>query len=106
MGKIYTITAGVLFAAVLSFSVSHAQTEPPINLPIFSATPTATATISADVITYYTVTPTPVATIASKEFVDDAETGSEIYFLAFFSLVAGIGLFFIKKYFDIKRYSI
>lgn len=106
MKRIYVITTGALFAAALLFGISHAQVEPPINLPIYSPTPTVT--VSADVITYYTVTPTAIATatIAAKEYVDDAETGSEIYFLAFFSLVAGVGLFFIKKYFDIKRYSI
>lgn len=103
MRKIFLLIAVSFFAAVLYFGVSHAQvTEPPINLPIFSPTPTAT--VNSNAVTFLTVTPTPTAT--TSQFVDDAETGSEIYFLAFFSLVAGIGLFFIKKYFDIKRYSI
>jgi hypothetical protein len=105
MRKLYIALMGSVFAGALFFGVSHAQVvEPPINLPIYS--PSATPTVSPDVITYYTVTPIVTQTVAASEFVDDAETGSEIYFLAFFSLVAGVGLFFIKKYFDIKRYSI
>jgi len=105
MRKIYIIITGALFAVALFFGVSRAQVvEPPINLPIYS--PSATATVSPDVITYSTVAPTVTQTVTTQQYVDDAETGSEIYFLAFFSLVAGVGLFFIKKYFDIKRYSI
>lgn len=107
MRKIYIIITGALFAVALFFGVSRAQVvEPPINLPIYS--PSTTATVSPDAVTYYTVTPAPTVTqtVTTQQYVDDAETGSEIYFLAFFSLVAGVGLFFIKKYFDIKRYSI
>jgi hypothetical protein len=107
MRKLFIALAGSVFAGALFFGVSYAQVvEPPINLPIYSPSATPTVTGSPDVITYYTVTPTITQTVVAAEFVDDAETGSEIYFLGFFSLVAGVGLFFIKKYFDIKRYSI
>ena len=109
MRKYLPLVLGVITAAGLAVTFAKAQTpEPPIDLPIYSTTATSTYTPDPSYITYTTVTPVPTLTITatSKEYVDDAETGSEIYVLAFLSLIAGIGLYFIKKYLDIKKYSI
>jgi len=107
MKKLFPIVLGAVVAVGLSLAVARAQTgEPGIDLPIFSAT--ATATPDNSFVTYTTVTPVPALTLTatSSEYIDDAETGSEIYALAFLSLIAGMGLFFIKKYLDVRKYSI
>lgn len=95
-----------LFILVLSASsVLAADTEPPLGLPLIS--PTATATQTQQVTTYSTLTPTyTVSLVSTQEAVDEAETGPSIAILAVLSLVAGIGFFLIKKYFDLKRYSL
>lgn len=93
------------------FSLAQ-ETEPPYDLPLVdstgTATPTATSTTRSystqtPIVTYYTTTTATVNEITAE---DEAETGAEIYILGALSLVAGFGIFFIKKYFDIKRYSI
>lgn len=77
------------------------DTEPPLGLPLVnSPTATATTTSESTVTTYSTVTPT------TQEVVDNAETGSEIYILIGLSVLAGTGLFLIKKYFDLKKSSL
>lgn len=96
-----------LLAAGFGLVRVNAQPEPPVNLPIYVPSSTPTASADTGVIVYSTVTPVAAtATPSSGIFVDDAETGTEIFLLAFLSLVAGVGLFFIKKYLDIKKYSI
>jgi len=106
MKKYFVLLLAILVCSVL-FQVSFAQvTEPPLGLPSFeedtetvvaqteSATPTATVA--------YTAT----RTATTQEAVDDAEVGSEIVMMIAFSLVGGIGIFLVKKYFDLKRFEI
>ena len=105
--KKYLVIFATLGFCLLGAGYAKSQTsEPPSpDLPIGdeqSATATATGTIAPE--ESATVTAQPTTTV--QEFVDDAETGSEIIVLAILSLVAGVGLFFIKKYFDLKRYTL
>lgn len=100
---------GVALLTVLGAAKTYSQeTEPSFDLPVVDSTATATATVEA----YSTITPTSYATATSTSEVntisaeDEAETGAEVYILAGLSLVAGFGIYFIKKYLDIKRYSI
>lgn len=103
--KKYLIIFLLIFAYLSLGQVAKAQiTQPP--LPISSeptATPTATATPFVST-TESTATATPTTT--TQEYVDDAETGSEIIVLMILSVVGGMGLFFIKKHFDLKKYSL
>jgi len=97
------IAGGFLVARVLA-----QDTEPPLELPIDDSSPTATATVTAtetatpEVILYTTVTPTSEETVESVP--EEAETGGELYLLSGISLLAGLGLYFIKKYFDLKKH--
>lgn len=105
--KKYLIIFATLGFCLLGAPFAKSQTsEPPSpDLPIGneeSATATATGTIAPE----GSATIAAEATTTVQEFVDDAETGSEIIILAILSLVAGVGLFFIKKYFDLKRYTL
>ncbi|MDH4358729.1 MAG: hypothetical protein OEV37_02140 [Candidatus Berkelbacteria bacterium] len=102
MRKFLIIFAVLAFSA-LSAVIARAQTEPPTpNLPIESETATSAydAYEGDDSYAYSTIT------VTSQEAIDDAETGSEIVVLGALSLLAGIGLFLIKRYFDLKKYSI
>ena len=106
MKKVAAVFGFFVLAAILGASVARAQTtEPPLGLPLYtpSESPTPTPVTADAYVTYREATPTPVPT---QEYIDDAETGSELFVLAALSLVAGVGLYFIKKYFDIKKYSI
>lgn len=108
----------ILFTLVLLgftlFSISKvlAQvTEPGANLPLLpDEQSTASVDTSPSGSSFSTLaTATPLASssaVAAQSAVDDAETGSEIIFLAILSVTGGIGLFLIKKYFDLKRYSL
>lgn len=86
-------------------ALAESDTEPPLGLPLISTTATTSSATAVPVTTYQTIVPSATAT-ANQQAVDDAETGSEIVILSVLSLVSGIGLFLIKKYFDIKRYSL
>ncbi len=106
--KKFFVFALVLVSCVLAGSVVFAQdTIPPLGLPTSDS---ATATVSAtatetsydDYIQVETVTPTT----DEQEAEDVADTGSEIYILAAVSLLAGFGIYFVKKYRDIKKYSL
>jgi len=108
--KKFFVFALVLASCVLAGSVVLAQdTIPPLGLPT-SDSATVTATVSAtatetsydDYIQVETVTPTT----DEQEAEDVADTGSEIYILAAVSLLAGFGIYFVKKYRDIKKYSL
>jgi hypothetical protein len=105
MRKIFNVILALVLGGFF-VSIALAQdSEPPLGLPLVdSPTPTATATVSvigvSNATTYSTVTPT------TQEVVDNAETGSEIYILAGLSVLAGTGLFLIKKYFDLKKSSL
>jgi len=99
------ITLGVLVALGFGTLFASAQsTQPPgLDFPTLdgvtdtvTTTPTSTATTM-----YVTTTPTR---IASQTITDDAETGPELYILIGLSLLGGLGIFFIKKYFDLKKY--
>lgn len=117
MKKIY-LTIGLLVVLFVFVTKVMAQTtEPGANLPLlpgdetsteptyaYSSTPYSaltTATTSYDTI-YVSVT----ATSLTQSAIDDAETGTEVIFLAILSITGGIGIFLIKKYFDFKRYRI
>lgn len=90
------------------------DTEPPLGLPIIDnedttvvSSPTTTTNNPTTVTTYSTVTPTTtLSPVSAQEAIDDADTGSEVIILSLLSLVAGSGLFMIKKYLDQKRYSL
>ena len=100
----------LLFAAVLFGAgsvLAQSDTEPPLGLPLLSSTATTTAsTTNGSVTTYATITPTYSVTVTSQDAVDEAETGPNLIILSILSLIAGIGFFLIKKYFDEKRYSL
>ncbi|OQA52981.1 MAG: hypothetical protein BWY43_00269 [candidate division WS2 bacterium ADurb.Bin280] len=102
-----------LFCVTAFPMLSTAQeTEPPYDLPLVDSTATVTPTATSTTRSYATSTPTvsyyttTTATVNEITAEDEAETGAEVYILAALSLVAGMGIFFIKKYYDIKRYSI
>jgi cytochrome bd-type quinol oxidase subunit 2 len=101
----------LVFVAILFSAgsvLAATDTEPPLGLPLVSSTATATAISTAgSVTTYLTATPTySVTVVSAQDAVDDAETGPSLIILSILSLVAGIGFFLIKKYFDLKRYSL
>lgn len=109
MKKSLFIAFAVLAVTALGFSAVYSQsTEPPSDLPIIDTTATATvqayASSTATSRAVSTSTATPTVNEISAE--DEADTGAEIYILAGLSLIAGFGIYFIKKYLDIKRYSI
>lgn len=101
-------------AGVLPMLSKAQETEPPYDLPLVDATATVTPTTTATTRVYSTPTSTissysyQTATASVNEISaeDEAETGAEIYILAGLSLISGVGIYFIKKYIDIKRYSI
>ena len=104
-----------LLGVILAFAkISRAQiTEPPVDLPFYSPTPTAGTSLSLEksdgsYYSYVTLTPSSggTAPVYSEEYTDDADTGTELYVVAGLSLVAGLGLYFIKRYFDLKKYSL
>lgn len=106
-GVTFLLFAVALFVATTV--LAQADTEPPLGLPLLSSTPTvsATATTAESVTTLITATPTYSLTVVSSQTaVDEAETGPNLIILSILSLIAGIGFFFIKKYFDLKRYSL
>ncbi len=96
------LSISVLLIVLSLFKMALAQdTEPPLGLPALdedSATVTALESVTA------TVTRTASAT--TQEAVDDAEVGSEIIALVILSVVGGVGIFLIKRYFDLKSYNL
>ena len=89
----------------LTFSIgaiARAQETPPLPLPVDSSTVTDSAT---DTVTSYVATPTRTV-VSSQQAVDNADTGTEVVFLVGISVLGGIGLFLIKRYFDLKRLSL
>lgn len=101
----FIILSAVLIITFLGFSVTYSQdSEPPSDLPFFDTT--ATASVEADSTARAFSTTTATATVNEISAEDEAETGPEVYILAGLSLIAGFGIYFIKKYFDIRRYSI
>jgi len=105
MKNSFIVLASVLVVTLMGFSVTYSQdSEPPSDLPLFDTTATATTQAYATVEALSTATATATVNEISAE--DEAETGPEVYILAGLSLIAGFGIYFIKKYFDIKRYSI
>lgn len=106
------VLLGVLAVGFLGLSMARAQDEEPSSdLPLYDTSATATVTAETGTV-YTTVTATATRTATSTTTVneisaeDEAETGAEVYILSALSLVAGTGVYFIKKYIDIKRYSI
>ena len=100
------ILTGILIAGCFLVVRGLAQdTEPPLELPIGDSSPTATVTViptsTPEVVLYTTVTPTSEQV---ENVVEEAETGGELYLLSGISLLAGLGLYFIKKYFDLKKH--
>lgn len=117
MKKILFSFGLLAFILLGSIRVMAQTTEPGANLPLLpdSSTSTTATTYTASATPYssystqgtdvtYGTTATPVTT--TQTAVDDAQTGSEVVFLAVLSVTGGIGLFLIKKYFDFKRYSL
>lgn len=105
--KHLSIVLGVVLLVGFGSLLAHAQnTQPPgLDFPTLDTetvtdTPTASVTYTT---MYITTTPTRVASLTVT---DDAETGPEIYILAGLSLLGGLGVFFIKKYFDLKKYEL
>ena len=101
----------VIFALVLfGCKVAYSQTgEPPgLDLPIDDETVTATATATAEesVEVEASATVSAEESVATQEAIDDAETGAEIILLVILSIIGGLGLLLIKKYFDSKKFSI
>lgn len=104
MNKILVFILTVLVSVSL-FKISLAQdTEPPLGLPTIdeeeTVTPTATYTYTS------TATQTVTPTASTQEVIDDAEVGSEIVLLVILSVVGGLGIFLIKKYFDTRSYNL
>jgi len=100
----FLIIFAVLVLSGLSAVVVRAQTYPPSpDLPIDGDQTATAGAEDSDLSDYYSFL-TPTAT--TQEAIDDVETGSEVVILAALSLLAGIGLFLIKRYFDLKRYEI
>jgi len=102
------------FLVVCAASTLAEDTLPPLGLPTGSdsatptATITATATASSSLDEYLqgtTITPTASAT-SVQDAEDVADTGTQIYILAGVSLLAGFGLYSIKKYSDTKKYTL
>lgn len=105
MKKSLFVLVAVLVLSMLGFSSVYSQTtEPPSDLPLVDSTATATVATYASPSPVLTDTATVTVNEISAE--DEAETGAEVYILGGLSLVAGFGIYFIKKYLDIKRYSI
>ncbi len=105
MKKITIYLAVVLFVG-LGVLFAHAQSaQPPgFDFPTLDETGTATVEATATASTVFvTVTPTKVS---AQTVTDDAETGPEVYILIGLSLLGGLGIFSIKKYFDSKKYSL
>jgi LPXTG-motif cell wall-anchored protein len=101
MRKLFCVILALVLGGFFVSAALAQDTEPPLGLPLIdSSTATTTATSESTVTTYSTVTPT------TQAVVDNAETGSEIYILAGLSVLAGTGLFLIKKYFDLKKSSL
>lgn len=86
----------------------YSQTgEPPgLDLPIDEESVTDSTTATAEESVETSATETSTETASSQEAIDDAETGTEIIILVILSLIGGLGLFSIKKYFDSKKFSI
>jgi|GEM_PF-2170601 len=104
--KKITIFIGVVLLLGLGVLFAHAQsTQPPgFDFPTLDSTATAMVEATATASTVFvTVTPTKVS---AQTVTDDAETGPEIYILIGLSLLGGLGIFSIKKYFDLKKYSL
>jgi len=96
--------------AVFGCGVAYAQTgEPPgLDLPIDDETVTATVTSTAEESLEAEASETVSAeeSATTQEAVDDAETGAQLIVLIIISIIGGLGLLLIKKYFDSKRFSI
>ncbi|MCX6809917.1 MAG: hypothetical protein NTZ65_04205 [Candidatus Berkelbacteria bacterium] len=109
MKRVYLLIF-VLILGGVSIARVYAETEgeAPLGLPLVSQNASQTASTSTSTqtstTTYATVSTTAVAD--SQTVVDNADTGSEIYILAALSLVAGFGLYLIKKYFDLRKYTL
>lgn len=104
MKKIFVFLMAVLVCSFL-YKVTFAQvTEPPLGLPDFEedTTTVVAETESVTATTTYSATRTPT----TQEAVDDAEVGSEVVMLIIFSLVGGTGIFLVKKYFDLQKYTL
>lgn len=96
----------VLFV-VLTFclgAIAKADDTAALPLPIIDDSSTVTAGDTATVTTY-TVTPTATL-VTAQQAVDDAETGTEVVTLVSISVLGGIGIFLIKRYFDLKKLSL
>ncbi len=98
-----------LSSCMLATGVVFAQdTLPPLGLPTTDGSTTATVSATTtqtnydDYIQVETITPTA----DEQEAEDVADTGAEIYVLSAVSLLAGFGIYSIKKYKDIKRFSL
>lgn len=108
MGKNTTLIIVCLAVTLLFSYQALAQTdagEPPVPFP----SETSTTTTTDDLIVSEETTVESVAltvTPTTQEFVDDAETGSGLLILAGLSVIAGLGLFSIKKYFDSRKFSL
>lgn len=110
MKKIALLTALVAIVLV-NYSLAHADdTFPPLPIPVLdeSTTPEASVTPDAEPSPQPSPSPSPVAkkSVVVQDFSNDAETGSKLYILLAISALGGFGLFCIKKYFDLKKYSL
>jgi hypothetical protein len=106
MKKIIVLVLTILTCAFL-FKVSFAQdTEPPLGLPSAIIEEDTDSSTAITTYTSATATRTATKTTTTQEAVDDAEVGSEIVMLIILSVVGGLGIFLIKKYFDLKRYQL
>src|ERR1035437_1034645 len=113
MKKIILIT-GILTIVLVGFSISRAaDTFPPLPIPVVdgsttadSITPTASPLASPIASPIPTPTPSVKASIVVQTFIDNAQTGPQIYVLLAVSLLGAFGLFCIKKYFDRRKYNL
>jgi hypothetical protein len=108
--KRFVFILTIFTLAMVGTARVYSQTgEPPgLDLPIDgSATAdSATATAETSVEASPSLVVSETESVTTQEAIDDAETGTEIIILAILSLVGGLGLFSIKKYFDSKKFSI
>jgi tryptophan synthase alpha subunit len=108
MKKFFVFGLALMSCLLAVGFVAAQDTLPPLGLPTTDDTATATVSATAtetnydDYLSVETVTPTS----DEQEAEDVADTGSEIYVLAAVSLLAGFGIYSIKKYKDIKKFSL
>jgi tryptophan synthase alpha subunit len=107
--KKFLVFCLVLISCVIATEVVLAQdTLPPLGLPTTDTSATATVSATATQTNYddYTQVETVTPTTDEQAAEDVADTGSEIYVLAAVSLLAGFGIFSVKKYQNIKKFSL